>query len=86
MGYRHICNRLLIVPGFLFPFCYVFCDWGHRGGVWGAEDQMQGMLPLFCVALCQHSGSRSNPRVSLIFWFSSLCLCSRVSLAASSHK
>lgn len=55
-------------------------------GVWGAEDQMQGMLPLFCVALCQHSGSRSSPRVSLIFWFSSLCLCSRVSLAASSHK
>lgn len=35
MGYRQICNTLLIVPSFLFPFCYIFHGWGHQcGGLW----------------------------------------------------
>lgn len=50
MGYRQICNRLLIVSSFLFPFCYVFCDWGHQCHGLGCRPDAGNAASHLCVS------------------------------------
>ena len=69
-----------LCPGrYLFSF-YWFSTLSMTGVicvvVWGAEDQMQGMLPLLCMAVCQSRGSESNQNIFLLIVFNfSLSAC-----------